>query len=306
MFYLLILFGFIAMAAGLFVLGFGFPIRETPFGAALLIAGSVAMTGGFVLLGLAAAVRELRQVAQGLKARPMGAPRPVRPPEHKEGERHDGAGRRPGPPRLPVPAAQGAEIANAIAPHLMPAKFDVPGMQSAGLGRQSGPGSSRRAMAETESAERCAEAVTAVLDNDRAGEIRRPPDEWLSGADLPRSDKAAPDVRHAQAPAVSPQNIFDTVWPSEGRKTEEALEQRIESSLDPRIRPADAGVTSGAPAPPPPLRAEQPPPILKSGVIDEMAYTLFADGSIEAQMSDGTMRFASIEDLRRHLEKHEN
>ena len=40
-------------------------------------------------------------------------------------------------------------------------------------------------------------------------------------------------------------------------------------------------------------------------MIDEMAYTLFTDGSIEAQMPDGTMRFSSIEELRRHLDQHE-
>ena len=35
-----------------------------------------------------------------------------------------------------------------------------------------------------------------------------------------------------------------------------------------------------------------------------MAYTLFTDGSIEAQMPEGNVRFASIEELRDHLEKH--
>ena len=56
-----------------------------------------------------------------------------------------------------------------------------------------------------------------------------------------------------------------------------------------------------------PARVEpRPLPILKSGVIDEMAYTLFTDGSIEAQMPDGTMRFASIEELRKHLEKNKD
>jgi hypothetical protein len=44
--------------------------------------------------------------------------------------------------------------------------------------------------------------------------------------------------------------------------------------------------------------------ILKSGVIDGMAYTLYTDGSIEAQLPQGTMRFASIEELRTHLERH--
>lgn len=45
--------------------------------------------------------------------------------------------------------------------------------------------------------------------------------------------------------------------------------------------------------------------ILKSGVIDGMAYTLYTDGSIEAELPQGTMRFSSIDDLRAHLEKTE-
>jgi hypothetical protein len=53
-----------------------------------------------------------------------------------------------------------------------------------------------------------------------------------------------------------------------------------------------------------PMRAEpRPSPVLKSGVIQRMAYTLFTDGSIEAQMSEGIMHFASIEEFRRHLEE---
>ena len=52
------------------------------------------------------------------------------------------------------------------------------------------------------------------------------------------------------------------------------------------------------------LAAEtRPVAILKSGVIDGMAYTLYTDGSIEAELPQGTMRFASIDDLRSHLEK---
>ena len=43
--------------------------------------------------------------------------------------------------------------------------------------------------------------------------------------------------------------------------------------------------------------------ILKSGVIDGMAYTLYSDGSIEAEMPQGTMRFASIDELRDYLEQ---
>ena len=42
--------------------------------------------------------------------------------------------------------------------------------------------------------------------------------------------------------------------------------------------------------------------ILKSGVVDGMAYTLYTDGSIEAELAQGVVRFASIEELRNHLE----
>ena len=34
--------------------------------------------------------------------------------------------------------------------------------------------------------------------------------------------------------------------------------------------------------------------ILKSGVVDGMAYTLYSDGSIEAELPSGTIRFESI------------
>jgi hypothetical protein len=42
--------------------------------------------------------------------------------------------------------------------------------------------------------------------------------------------------------------------------------------------------------------------ILKSGVVDGMAYTLYADGSIEAKLPHGTVRFGSIAELRTHIE----
>jgi hypothetical protein len=43
------------------------------------------------------------------------------------------------------------------------------------------------------------------------------------------------------------------------------------------------------------------PAILKSGVIDGMAYTIYSDGSIEAELPQGTMRFTTFEELRVYL-----
>jgi hypothetical protein len=57
---------------------------------------------------------------------------------------------------------------------------------------------------------------------------------------------------------------------------------------------------------PPPLpeapAASGPLSVLKSGVVEGMAYTLYSDGSIEAQLPQGTLRFGSIGALRNHIE----
>jgi hypothetical protein len=63
------------------------------------------------------------------------------------------------------------------------------------------------------------------------------------------------------------------------------------------------------PAPPlrPPLKPAAPAAttpdatVYKSGVIDGMAYTLFMDGSIEAELPQGKVRFASVDELQKYL-----
>lgn len=55
------------------------------------------------------------------------------------------------------------------------------------------------------------------------------------------------------------------------------------------------------------LLAEEPAPaepsvtVLKSGTIGGMSYTLYSDGSIEADLPDGVLRFASLQALRDHV-----
>jgi hypothetical protein len=43
--------------------------------------------------------------------------------------------------------------------------------------------------------------------------------------------------------------------------------------------------------------------VVRSGIIGGMAYSLYADGSIEAELPIGTMRFASLEELREHVSR---
>ncbi len=141
---------------------------------------------------------------------------------------------------------------------------------------------------------------------------------------LPASERP-PDPRPRQ-------NMFDSLWPAEVRpnrpsqsetiarapKSETRPEPKVdgrEPRLDfrPEPRPDARPDLRFEPPPrepmmPPPL---MPPPeqrpiaILKSGVIDGMAYTLYTDGSIEAELPQGTMRFGSIDELRANLENTE-
>jgi hypothetical protein len=108
----------------------------------------------------------------------------------------------------------------------------------------------------------------------------------------PPDDPFAPARGDPQRRAAGRERSFDAVWAPEPAKP--ALEA---------VRPA--------PAPEAPRESEQvairPPrepqavSVLKSGVIEGMAYTLYSDGSIEADLPQGMMRFPSIDALRRHL-----
>jgi hypothetical protein len=140
-----------------------------------------------------------------------------------------------------------------------------------------------------------------VWTNDR----RRPASDTAS-APAPRPE-ATPHPRPIEPrPAPAAQSI-PTLRPEAQLEPRSASrpESRSDARPEPRSEARPQPRSEPRPEPSPEQRPQQRPlSILKSGVIDEMAYTLFTDGSIEAQMPDGTMRFSSIEDLRRHLDQH--
>ncbi|AMN41347.1 hypothetical protein [Rhodoplanes sp. Z2-YC6860] len=119
-----------------------------------------------------------------------------------------------------------------------------------------------------------------------------------------------PMARPAPPPEPpKPKDGFDLVWPDRAPTTAPASEAaKREPALDMPLPPVPARPRESKPAdrkPPGPARmtAERGPAILKSGVIDGMPYTLYADGSIEAELPQGTVKFASVDALRTHLEK---
>ena len=97
--------------------------------------------------------------------------------------------------------------------------------------------------------------------------------------------KSAPEKTTAPASERpierAPPEAFDTVWPADSRPPREDV---VHSS---RVQPAAQTRSSGEQGPrpePPQPRIPEPAAVsvLKSGVVDGMAYTLYTDGSIEA------------------------
>jgi hypothetical protein len=99
-----------------------------------------------------------------------------------------------------------------------------------------------------------------------------------------------------------PPPLFDDSWPTPERLRGDAPVQRRRARTPPAFTEANAGAAAADRHPP---AGQDLPPvtILKSGAVDGMAYSLYSDGSIEAQLPEGMMRFASIDELRAHLDQ---
>ena len=101
---------------------------------------------------------------------------------------------------------------------------------------------------------------------------------------------AAPPV---ESPRNAEESNFEAVWPAAEDRTASRMAPEDTAPSEPEVEPEAAASAS----------ERRTVAILKSGVVDGMGYTLYVDGSIEAELPQGTLRFASINDLREHLEK---
>lgn len=89
---------------------------------------------------------------------------------------------------------------------------------------------------------------------------------------------------------------FEALWPAPERHP-------LGPSAPEEAEPVAGAAPAVEPETPAPASERRNVEVLKSGVVDGMAYTLYVDGSIEAELPQGTLHFASINDLREHLEK---
>jgi len=280
--------------AGLVMVGFGIPINEFSFGNTLISAGTTAAVGGLIIIALSVAVGQLRRIAELLAgdlparyAQPMdlveaaGAPSPA-----------------PGiPDRIPFPPRPRSETP-------LPKMGSLPVVPA---NTASDDGYDQFAAPTLPNPE---EAPMAVED-----EISLSPPQ-PSGGSAPKADARGPAGR-GQEPATSwkpsPASTppvgspsrplqparFDAMWPAEAKSPKSSV------SDDTKPSSAPARETFPPVSKRPESEAQKPRAvaILKSGVVDGMGYTLYVDGSIEAELPQGTLRFASINELRSHLEK---
>jgi hypothetical protein len=270
--------------AGLVAIGFGIPIKEFSTGNTLIIAGVIGVCTGAIMLGLWMAVRELRNIARRLgngvpEALPVAAARDSAPAGGGFPAAEQPGGSGPFAPAAPPafsPAAPPPWQNEAVLrDHPIPEPMHPEPPPSAKPKRNLLFSSTSRK--ERERAQ------------GRTGEAL-PPD--LLSSDLRSKPPTVPPVETAE-PQPAP---FDDAWPrAERMRPADIPSPRRSGRMPPTLAEANGG----------PAHAEDQPEVtvLKSGIVDGMAYSLFSDGSIEAQMPEGMMRFASIDELRAHLDQ---
>jgi hypothetical protein len=310
---ILSLLGIAIAAAGVAAIGFGIPINEFTLGTTLIVAGVSALTGGLILIGLAAVVAELGRLGEAIRTRPVvrAAGRSVEPPELVPPAA--GSAVASITPARPAPSSPRprAETPQVRAPE-SPATIGTPGREISAaadrLERASAEQGEPSIVAEEEEVPLSPNGTAPVQTHRPSGVEAAPPEPKVSSED--RAGGTAVEAlkasrldflfRSKPARPVSQRGNFDAVWPADtrpGKRVESGSSLAVEAAQRQADDSADDSRQQAADLTEPRAAA-----VLKSGVVDGMAYTLYADGSIEAKLPHGTVKFGSIAELRAHIE----
>jgi len=290
---LLFVVGAIMLIVGVGAIGFGIPINEFSFGNTLIVAGITVAADGLIVIALGAVVAQLHRLNKALAAQAAARP-PHAPAAFEEpGAEHVPADRMPLPGRpRPDTAIPRPLLVAATADHEV--AEDLPGLSAEPV--------LRNPVAPPLTAQDQSSLSLPPLGRNRslAGEAPH-----VAATEIAREQTWQPSQPPAEPPARA--TNFDAMWPplrprpepspaAPPERPHELVHDTAQAAAEPA--PAAAEAPTGAPE-----NAPRAAAILKSGVVDGMGYTLYVDGSIEAELPQGTLRFASINDLRSHLEK---
>jgi hypothetical protein len=308
MYAFLLILGAVIAAAGVVLIGPGLPFGGRDYDASIVTPGAVAIVGGLILIGLALAVRVLGRIEKALAARPL--PHPVLQEEAAAAAIEEPAVA--APVRIPFPPKPVAELAPPPAPAVTATRV-LPEDAALERLREKFPTLVRLENAPVvEDADVSLSPKPSVRADEAVAEANDTVAQQTNGAAPVRIE---PRLEVQARPASRPERArnFEAFWPNKQRPGREApapaakqpaAEQPHEPLLTPE--PVQFQFREPAPEPRPVAPAPEAPTtvsILKSGVVDGMAYTLYSDGSIEAQLPQGTLRFGSITELRNHIEQ---
>jgi hypothetical protein len=288
--------GVIAALLGAGMIAYGLPVKEFSFGNTLIIAGTTSAVGGLVIIAIAVVVGHLQHIAEILATRPPARPNQPLDMFEPASEASAAPGHIPFPPPPKPERAAHGPLPPMDEP-AEPAHAEIPVSDHAAASVAPALQNPEAAAAATEEFE--------VQEYEDVSLSPQPP----SPAPLPDFEppKAPPRIERSSPafeppprfeppppPRPSQPSYFDAMWPPESKPARRPVTEPIKPDPEP-----DTALNAA-----PDAQNQQPPPaILKSGVVDGMAYTLYVDGSIEAELPSGILHFASINELRDHLAK---
>jgi hypothetical protein len=300
----LLLLGAATSAAGFILIASGVVIHDGAFDTETVTPGTIAAVGGLLLVGMGLAVRELQRIERALAAR--SGLRPARPSDAFASVIAEPAN---SPGRLPFPPKPKANVNQPSAPHSAHNGSAPPEVASLESLRAKLPG-----QVQIESAPVAEESTVALLARtpiraeEAVGEVRvvTAVARAANGAAPTRAvSRLGGKARPSVSPAAAGGSAFNAFWPARPGSDARTASAEVAAPAPPPLvmAPIPAHeIASDASPEVTEVPAAVPLTVLKSGVVEGMAYTLYSDGSIEAQLPQGTLRFGSITALRDHIE----
>lgn len=268
----LLIAGIVSVVTGLIAIVYGVPVKEFSFGNTMIIVGATAICTGMLLVGLWVVVAELRNIARRLVPRTSAEPR----------------GRLALPGAVPSRGAEGGFLSSRDEPVMLDEddlETAAPPMSPQPWQGDAGPRDRPRLGLPP-----LPEPVSEPAPPPRSGRDRlfSTPRRERERAPSRSVEPSGSDANPGEATEALSAN-FENAWPKpeRARASEAELPRRNGRAPSRFAEPASDDRSAST--------------IIKSGVVDGMAYSLYSDGSIEAQMPEGMMRFGSIDELRAHL-----
>jgi hypothetical protein len=340
MYLFLFAFGALLSLAGVILAASGLSISDHTFDASLVTPGLVAIVGGLLLVGLGFALRVLQRIEHMLQPQPhvAHAGATLEPAAIDAPDAPSETSRIPLPVRLPRPP-QTAAAAEPAAPaekraEELPLKFpkvvrggpapfpeDVETLPKLPLSAAASdvdetvPESARPLLSRTLKARNGAAPAARIsprLDRSaRAPFTTQRPTGTAFEAFWPKAPRgAAAQAQPApEPPATARQPLLQEPVAQQHAAQEPVIPEPVEQQPAVHEAPLPESAVqersvAARPAVAPDAEPEaEPVSVLKSGIVDGMAYTLYSDGSIEAQLPQGMLRFGSISELRAHIEQ---